>query len=225
VAYAPDVNANVAQTARAVTVVFKERFKTTTLVLRAHGSTLSAQTFTRFTDNSNRSPYTESYRFEKTSGGVSAGGGKEDCIPFDYNMARVQKIDNRWKITVGNMWLLDFENKRGEAKKALSIIKRLRMNKQCFVGRPDPSFEYYLSDDNAPSGTVPGEDCLRFNPNNIRVENIQNRWKIVDGDHWMFDFGHKENEARTSFFLIKKYRFNQTCFVGRPNPSMSYLKR
>lgn len=230
VAYAANVSANIAQTARAVTVVFEENFKTTMLVLRVKGNRLMAESFTRFTDNSNRSNYTENYRFIKSAvslgGGIAGGGiGKEDCIPFDYHKARVQKINNRWKITVGNMWLLDFETKQAEAEKVLRIIKRFRMNKQCFVGRPHPSFEYYLNNNKAPSGSVPGEDCVNFNLNNIQVKKIQNSWKIVDGSHWMFDFGNKEQEARKSFAVIKKYRFSQSCFVGRPAPAMSYLKR
>jgi phosphohistidine phosphatase SixA len=67
------------------------------------------------------------------------------------------------------------------------------------------------------------EDCLAFNLNNIRVERIQNRWKIVDGNHWILDFDQEEGEARQSFNLIQKYRFDHICFVGRPNPSMTYF--
>ena len=69
------------------------------------------------------------------------------------------------------------------------------------------------------------EDCIGFNPGNTQVANIQGRWKIVDGSHWMFDFGNKEGEARQAFAIIKKYGFNRSCFVGRPNPSFQYLRR
>jgi len=99
------------------------------------------------------------------------------------------------------------------------------MDSSCFVGRPDPSFRYLLVNGNAPQGSMPGEDCVSFNPNTIEVKNIGGRWKIVDGSHWIFDFGDKESEARTALTIIRKYGFTRSCFVGRPNPSFNYLRK
>ena len=39
------------------------------------------------------------------------------------------------------------------------------------------------------------EDCIPFNPATIEVKEIDGRWKIVDGSHWMFDFGSNKAEA------------------------------
>lgn len=67
------------------------------------------------------------------------------------------------------------------------------------------------------------EDCVGFNTNRIEVKQIQNRWKIVEGDHWILDFDRQENEARQSINIIRKYSFDHICFVGRPNASMTYF--
>ena len=75
-------------------------------------------------------------------------------------------------------------------------------------------------------GYVPGtpgipvvrEDCVGFNPNTAEVKLFSGRWKIVDGNHAMFDFENAENEARMALRIIKYYRMNQSCFVGRPDP-------
>ena len=40
----------------------------------------------------------------------------------------------------------------------------------------------------------------------------------------MFGFGKNEEECIKALSVIKKYDFNQSCFVGRANPSFSYLK-
>jgi hypothetical protein len=69
------------------------------------------------------------------------------------------------------------------------------------------------------------EDCVRFNPNTIEVKRINGRWKIVDGSHFMFDFGNSAAEAKQAFAIIKKYGFAKSCFVGRPDPSFEYLRR
>jgi len=67
------------------------------------------------------------------------------------------------------------------------------------------------------------EDCVSFNPTRAQVKKIKKRWKIVDGSHWMFDFGSKKSEAVKALAIIKYYKINRSCFVGRPGPSFQYL--
>lgn len=70
------------------------------------------------------------------------------------------------------------------------------------------------------------EDCLGFNTSNARVSREQGRWKIVDGGHWIFDFGtssRDRDEAQRTLQIIQHYRMNQICYVGRPNASAQYL--
>jgi hypothetical protein len=148
----------------------------------------------------------------------------EDCISFNYQNAEVKKIDGRWKIVVGDMWLLDFGSSETEANKALSIIKHYHMNEQCFVGRPDPSMEYFLVDGQAPSGTFSGEDCISFDPVKIEVKKIDGSWKIVENNLWILDFGDREGEARKALKIIVEYGFDYICYVGRPDPSMIYFR-
>jgi len=150
---------------------------------------------------------------------------QEDCIAFNPGNIQVSNIQGSWKIVDGNHWMFDFGNNEGQARRVFRVIRHYRMNQSCFVGRPDPSFQYMLAAGNAPSGNLDGEDCIAFNPGNIRISNIQGRWKIVDENHWMFDFGNNEDQARQAFAIIKKYGFSRSCFVGRPNPSFKYLVR
>ncbi len=149
----------------------------------------------------------------------------EDCIGFSANNAIVKRINGSWKIVDGSHWMFDFGANRQEALMALRIIKHYRMNNSCFVGRPGPSFTYMKRGNHAPVGTIPGEDCLGFSTNNAKVKRINGRWKIVDGGHLMFDFGGNRQEAEKSLHIIKRYGFNKSCFVGRPNPSFTYLRR
>ena len=69
------------------------------------------------------------------------------------------------------------------------------------------------------------EDCVSFDPRKAEVKQINGRWKIVDGSHWLFDFGDKRDEAETALWIIKKYGFTHSCFVGRPDASFFYLRR
>jgi len=223
IAYAPNVSSSLAATANAMTAVFITNFNQTTLVITPlPGNVLQVQSFTHFTAD-NRTDYFNVYTFKQAP--APAAAVTEDCIPFSPANAQVVKISNSWKIVDGNHWIFDFGNNRGEADKALSIIKRYGMTRSCFVGRPDPSFQYMSINGIAPAGAMPGEDCISFNPATIEVKNIGGRWKIVDGGHFMFDFAGQESEARLAFAIIRNYGFNKSCFVGRPDPSFTYLRK
>jgi C1A family cysteine protease len=71
--------------------------------------------------------------------------------------------------------------------------------------------------------SAPPQDCVSFNPVTATVAKIGLTWKIVDGNHWMFDFGTNVTEARRALRIIKFYRMNRSCFVGRPGPSFTYM--
>lgn len=157
--------------------------------------------------------------------GVRVVEQKEDLIYFNPNNIKLKKINNRWKIVEGNHWIFDFNTKYSEALKSYRIIKHYKMNAVGYVGRPNPSFQYLLVRGASPQGPYPGEDAIGFNLSNIKVKFISGRWKIVDGNHWMFDFANKESEARKAYNIIKKYGFKYSCFVGRPGASFTYLRK
>jgi len=149
----------------------------------------------------------------------------EDCLPIDYSKVSVALIGNRYKIVQGAAWLLDFGTDQASADKALNIIKFYKFTSQCFVGRPNPSMQYFLCNGASPAGAFPGEDAIGFNPSAVTVEKINNSWKIVEGAHWILDFASNEADARKAFSIIQKYGFNRICFVGRPNPPMMYFRK
>ena len=149
----------------------------------------------------------------------------EDCIHFNPNTAQAVNINGRWKIADGSHWVFDFGNSETEARQAMRIIRHYHINQSCFVGRPNPAFAYLKQGNNAPAGPVAGEDCIGFNPDSAQVQNVNGHWKIVDGSQWMYDFGANQQNARKALRIIRHYRFNQSCFVGRPGPSLKYLRK
>jgi hypothetical protein len=158
-------------------------------------------------------------------GTAQPGVGREDCISFNPATTTVQQIKGSWKVVDGNNWLFDFGNNASDAKKALAIIQKYRMNQVCFVGRPNPPFQYMLVSGNSPVGALGGEDCVSFNPATTTVQQIKGSWKVVDGNHWMFDFGVNKAEAEQTLAIIKKYGFTHSCFVGRTGSKFTYLRK
>ncbi len=149
---------------------------------------------------------------------VDPNAPDENCEQFDPEQLTVK---GRY-LYLGQRRFLRLKN-QNDAQKALQIIQHYQMDSKCSVKGDE--FMYFLSQGEAPKGKkLPGEDCIPFNPDKIEVKKIGGRWKIVEGNHWMFDFDQDEKTTRKVYDIIKYYGFAQSCYVGRPHPPMSYMK-
>ena len=149
----------------------------------------------------------------------------EDCIPFNPNNAIIHFDNGGYHIVQGNKKLYSFGYAPREAQLTLQIIKHYNLSQTCYVGRPNPSFQYLLSAGRAPTGSIDNEDCLYFSPSNLVVTKVAGHWKIRDGTLQLMDFGDQYHEASKVLAIIKHYGFTYRCFVGRPNPSFKYLRK
>lgn len=225
-AYAGDASADIRRDVQALTAVYDKGFAETTLVIRLdRDGRLRVRAFTRFKDGGRRANYVETATFERGRERVERPRFREDCVPFDTDRIRVDFANGSWKIVEGRHWLMDFGSNERGAHQARRIIRRYGLDKHCFVGRPRPSMMYFLAGREIPAGPLRREDCVAFNPGRIDVRFVDGRWKIVEGRHWIMDFGRHEDEARDAFHVIRRYGATHQCFVGRPNAPMKYLRR
>ena len=61
-----------------------------------------------------------------------------------------------------------------------------------------------------------GEDCIAFDSSAVSAAQIGGRWKVVQGNMSLLDFGNSEPQARQALQVIQHYGMNSQCFVGRP---------
>ncbi len=148
----------------------------------------------------------------------------EDCVGFDPHRAQIQPFGSGVRLVDGNHALMLFDKEK-EARQALEIMRLYGFNRSCFVGRPGPSLHYFLVDDQAPQGAMPGEDCLAFDPARIEASQIQGSWKIVENDRWLMDFGTARIQAYTALAIIRHHGFSHSCYLARPDPALTYLRR
>lgn len=134
----------------------------------------------------------------------------------------MSNVNGSWRLIEGNRAILDFDGNQAEASRSKSIIQHYRMNKRGHVGRPDTSMRYGLINGQAPSGGFQSEDCVRFNLARTEVRQVRGRWKIVDGNHGILDFGANRDEAGESLPIMNHYGFGHMRLDGRPNSSMTY---
>lgn len=149
---------------------------------------------------------------------------EEDCISFNPDQLTISPNGTTTLLKNGNSSLFLFPN-AGEATAARDKIRHYRMNKSCFVGRPNPDFNYLLVGNSSPSGAHTPEDCISFNPSQLKVVRNSNRtYNLNSGRIALYTFPNQQ-EAEQSKQIIQKYGFQKSCFIGRPDPSFHYLRK
>ncbi len=160
--------------------------------------------------------------------GPPTGGNGARCITFNPATTTAQLVSGRWKVVDSGHALFDFDSRQSDALKTVSIIQHYHMTESCTLGtnlpgEQTPPFQYELVGGAAPSGSMPGEDCIGFNLATVTNQNFSGRWTITDGSQLMFNFGPQKTEADQGVAIIKHYAFNQSCFVGRPDTGGRYV--
>lgn len=150
------------------------------------------------------------------------------CVFYNPATVSAQLVSGRWKVVDSGHVLFDFDSRQADALKTVAVIEHYHMNETCVVGMDlpgelTPPFQYELSGGSAPTGSMPGEDCIGFNTATVTDQDISGRWTIVDGSQWMFNFGPQKAAADEGVNIIKHYNFNQSCFVGRPDTGGRYV--
>jgi hypothetical protein len=158
------------------------------------------------------------------------GGVHEDCVRFDPDRLDLARSEGRWRISEGRRWLFDFSGPREDAEQALDVIRYYRADQSCRVGRSgaghwDGPFTYLLRGGEAPSGHLGTEDCERFDPDKARVRRIDGSYRIAVGNRPLFDFGAREDEAQQALEIIHKHGFGASCYAGRSEGGLRYLRR
>ncbi|HZG25313.1 MAG TPA: M12 family metallopeptidase, partial [Chitinophagaceae bacterium] len=153
----------------------------------------------------------------------SPGPCKEDCLPINPLNVTVKQSGNIWLVVDGSHSAFSAPNK-AEADQIVKIIKFYGINKSCYVGRPNPSFQYLLKGTTSPVGSMPGEDVIGFNPATLSIVPDGSQYLMTDGFSRMFMFPNKP-EADMALTVIRKYGFTKQGYVGRPGASLQYMRK
>lgn len=167
------------------------------------------------------------YRGYEDPGGPGGPGEdelsfEEDCNNINPSLVEARFTGGEWKVVQGSNWLLSFGLRVVEAQRAANIIRHYRFTQQCFIGRGGNGMTYWKRGDRVPSGGIPGDDCNRVDPASVQARRFGGSWRLVDGTILLFDFGPRGDLARQAEELVRYYRLGEQCFVGRPNPPMTY---
>lgn len=64
---------------------------------------------------------------------------------------------------------------------------------------------------------------VQFDPRQLVIRQIQNRWKLYAGNLVVADFGMDFNGAEEAVRLLRSHDCNEYCLIGQPTSSFSYF--
>jgi hypothetical protein len=150
-------------------------------------------------------------------------GVSEQLQTFDPSQAELRRAGDRWELVAGGVKLKDLGRSEADAREALRLVREMHLTQHGTIGGSTPAIEYWLSDGQAPQGLGASRRLLAFDPDSLRVEQVQGHWYLRDANQMLFTFGARSDDARRALDVIRRYGFNEVGYVGRPAPLMMYF--
>lgn len=118
----------------------------------------------------------------------------------------------------------NFES-QSEAQTAEDILKFYEIDNICFAIRPNSTLQYLKVSGDIPAGSYTGEDCLPVDAQNLTIDKISDtQYRIQEGSSLLFTAKSLE-EAEKIVEIYETFNPTHTCFVGRSDPGMMYLRK
>ena len=122
--------------------------------------------------------------------------------------------------------LVNFGKNEREARSAEAIVYRYHFTELCPIGKPNPTFTYYLVNGQPPRGVMFGVHSVAFNPERLHVEQVGTAHYLTDGTQIVFNFGDKGNDARQALEAIQRLKCDRLCCTGWSGaPGLMFLAR
>jgi hypothetical protein len=142
---------------------------------------------------------------------------------FSNSQVNLIWANEHWKVVSGSTVIKDMGKRENDAREAFRIIRQLRLNQHATIGSPKPVVEYWLADGQAPRAFGQNLRTYPFDPEALRVDEIQGQWSVHDTSHVYFTFGGHADDAQAALAVIHRYHFNQIGSIGYPEPVMMYF--
>lgn len=147
-------------------------------------------------------------------------------VAFDYRQVQLRRDDKEWKLVFGSYVFANFGDDRYAAQQALSLFQYYHFTEQMLIGRPVPTFSYFLVAGQPPRGLKFGLSADGFTPESVVVRQLGKQWMVCENERPLVNFGDSEEDARQLALVIQRYRFDHLCRIGNgPGRSLTFLVR
>jgi hypothetical protein len=141
---------------------------------------------------------------------------QEECLPFDWRQVQIRQEEDGWKLMIGGTVLANLGPSEEDARLAFAAVRHYRFSEQYRVGRPRPSFSYYLCNGQPPHGVMFGLRSQAFEPETLSVEQIGYNWAICSGNQVLIQLGSRAEESRRLLEVIQRLKLDRLCCIGEP---------
>jgi hypothetical protein len=155
---------------------------------------------------------------------IKEGRLNDDCMPLRTKLIKVSLIGKDWRLTDDNLSLFEFGPDQKAAELALRLLEKYEITELCSVGRPRPTFNYLLSNGNAPKGSIDGENCTEIDPLAVVVAESDKGFELQFKRKTLYSFAEK-SEAEVAMQIIRARGFSYACQLGGPPQGMTYLRK
>jgi hypothetical protein len=139
---------------------------------------------------------------------------RENVLRFDPRQVEVRRIDGRWMLLAGDVWLKDFGRQEREAYQARNLVRNLDLTEYRSLGQPQPQFEYFLSHGQPPRGTTPGLQITAFDPAKLTLRQHSGLWCVLEENRPLFHFGLHQDQAEQALAILRRHGFDRIGRLG-----------
>jgi hypothetical protein len=149
-----------------------------------------------------------------------------ECVPFNWRQVRMRQDNGVWQLAAGDYILATFGTDDESARQALSVLHHYHFTEHYRIGRPQPSFSFFMINGQPPLGMMFGLGGQAFQPDKLSVQQLGPTWTLCEGDRVLVMLGDKPDEARQLLELIRQQKFDHLCRLGSPQDGgMTFLVR
>ena len=148
------------------------------------------------------------------------------CKNINLNHLSIKEANGKSILISKNQLIIKAKNKT-DLNKAKTIIHTYKLEKNCSLTTSSSSMKTFLTNNFGIASGKPleNEDCIYIvNSGKLRIRNQNDQFFIYDRNTLIASLKTKE-EAKQLIKLIQLKEAAQICYVGRPSPSMMYLKK
>jgi hypothetical protein len=146
-----------------------------------------------------------------------------EMIKIDPRKVETRREHGDWVVAYGPEVLARFGPWEWTARDAVRAIQDGKFTEFCKVGSAGLTF--FLSNGKAPTKVPFAAQGRRFNPGDLKVQSINDRWAVTEGGRHLFDVGGPE-EGEQLIRLLRHFQFDQLCLLGQnPKAGLQFLAK
>ncbi len=153
------------------------------------------------------------------------GFGAADRVPFNARDLQVRRDNGDWKLASGNTVLASFGPSEADARLAQAALRYYHCTELVTVGGPQPVLSYYLTNGQAPRGSMLGLNGVSFRPESLALRQFGPSVVLWDGTQVVMSFGDRGVEAQQALQAIQQHHFDRMVRIGNADRAMTLLVR